>query len=76
MPQKDDNELTLQSVGLTLVGVIVSIAITVAFGIVGPWWFRLGLGIGTAVGLIVLVGYAGRRTSLLAKLADFITGKQ
>lgn len=75
MPEGDDNQLTLQSVGLTLVGVIVSIGVTVGFGIVGPWWFRLALGTGTAIGLIVLVGYAGRRTSLLARLANFITGK-
>ena len=75
MAEKDDNELTLQSVGLTLVGVIVSIGVTVAFGLTGPWWFRTLVGIGTAIGLIVLVGYAGRRTSALARLADWITGK-
>ena len=75
MADRDEKELTLQSVGLTLVGVIVSIGLTVGFGIAGPWWLRLLVGTGTAVGLIAVVGYAGRRTSLLARLADFITGR-
>jgi hypothetical protein len=68
------DRLTLQSVGLTLLGVILSIGVTVGFGFPGPWWLRLAAGLGTTVGLVLAVGYLGRRTSALRRLADWILG--
>ena len=75
MNGEDEPALTRQSVGLTLVGVLVGIGATVGFGISGPWWVRLGAGAATIVGLVLLVGLAGRRTRLLARLANWITGR-
>jgi high-affinity Fe2+/Pb2+ permease len=68
--------LTLQSVGLTLLGVILSIGVTVGFGLSGPWWLRLFLGVATTVGLVVAVGLLGRKTKALRRLADWIMGSE
>lgn len=71
-PDALSRQRTLQATGLTLIGVLVSIGVTVAFGIDGAWWLRLAVGAGTAAGLIALVGLVGRRTPILTRLADWL----
>lgn len=70
-----DMRLTLQAAGVTLLGVFLSIGVTVAFGVAQAWWIRLLAGVGTTVGLAVCVALLGTRTSLLVRLADWITGR-
>jgi hypothetical protein len=68
-------DLSLTSTGVTLLGVLLSVGVTVGFGIDGPWWFRVLAGAGTSVGLMVL---AARTTSSgrgrVAKLANWVIG--
>jgi hypothetical protein len=73
--RRHDDALTLQSVGITLLGVLLSIGVTVGFGITGAWWLRLGAGVATTIGLVVLVGTVGRRTRLLRRLASWMTSE-
>lgn len=70
-----DMRLTLQAGGLTLLGVLLSIGVTVAFGLTQPWWIRTLAGAGTTIGLAAGVALLGRRTSLLTRLTDWITGR-
>ncbi len=62
----------LQGIAVTLIGVLASIGVTVAFGVSGPWWLRIAVGGATALMLIALVGLLGRRTPLLTRLARWL----
>lgn len=74
-PSAQESRLTLQSTGVTLVGVLLSIGMTVGFGVAGAWWIRVIAGVATTAGLILVVWFFGTRTALLARLADWITGR-
>ena len=70
-----DMALTLKAMGLTLLGVLVSTGITVAFGLTGPWWLRVLAGAGTTLGLAALVKLAsGARRGPIARLANWMIG--
>jgi len=47
--------LTLTAGGITLLGVLVSVGVTVAFGIKSDWWVRVLAGAGTTILLIAVV---------------------
>ncbi len=69
------NSLTLTTGGITLIGVLLSVGVTVAFGLKGEWWVRGLAGLGTTVGLAILVKVAtasGRGP--LARLAHWMIG--
>lgn len=67
--------LTLFATSLTLLGVILSIAVTVGFGIRGPWWLRLGLGAFVGVALVAAVKVLSRsRRGPLTRFASWIIG--
>ncbi len=70
-----ERRLALQGTGVTLLGVLLSIGVTVAFGLSGPWWVRLAAGTGTTFALALAVWLLGTRTRILARLADWITGR-
>ena len=70
-----ERHLTLQALGITLLGVLVSIGATVGFGVGGAWWLRATIGLATTTGLATLVWLLGTRTDLLARMADWITGR-
>lgn len=70
-----ETRLTLQATGITLVGVLLSIGVTVGFGISAPWWIRLAVGVGTTVALAFAVWFLGTHTSILVRLTDRITGR-
>ena len=70
-----DRRLTLQAAGITLFGVLLSIGITVGFGISAAWWVRVAAGVGTTVALAFGVWLLGTRTNVLARAADWITGR-
>lgn len=70
-----DTAITLKAAGLTLLGVIVSVGVTVAFGIPGPWWLQIAGGVGVTVGLAALVKLtSGSRSGPLARIANWMIG--
>ena len=46
---------TLTTGGITLLGVLLSIGVTVGFGVSGPLWVRLLAGLATTLALVVIV---------------------
>ena len=52
---RDSTTLALTTGGITLLGVLLSIGVTVAFGIKGPWWLRAAGGLGATLALVVIV---------------------
>lgn len=68
---------TLRSLGLTLIGVVLSISVTVGFGMPGPWWLRLGVAVATTAGLLLLIKLSTNQGSRgpVTRLADWITGE-
>jgi hypothetical protein len=73
--RRDDSahSLELESLGLTLLGIMLSIGVTVAIGVQGPWWKRLLSGIATVVVLLALVGGLARPgRGPLARLARWL----
>ncbi len=71
----DETKLTLQAAGLTLMGVLQSIGVTVGMGLSAPWWLRIGAGAATTLGLTLAVWLLGTRTHLLTRLTEWITGR-
>ena len=67
--------LSLTTGGITLLGVLLSVGVSVAFGISAAWWVRTLAGMATVVVLIVgvKVGTAAGRGPL-AKLARWMIG--
>lgn len=72
---QDETKLALQAASLTLIGVLLSIGVTVGMGLSGPWWVRLLAGVATTVGLVLLVWLLGTRTQLLTRMSEWITGR-
>ncbi len=70
-----ERRLTLQATGVTLLGVLLSIGITVAFGLSRPWWIRVLAGAGTTLALAFSVWFLGTKTRMLVRLTDWITGR-
>ena len=66
--------MQLQSLGLTLLGVLLSIGFTVGIGLSGPWWVRVLAGTGTVLALVLVVGFGARPgRGPLARVARWIT---
>ena len=67
--------LALKGTGLTLLGVILSVGVTVGFSMAGPWWLRVLIGTAVTLGLAALVKLAsGSRRGPLARLANWMVG--
>lgn len=47
--------LTLTTGGITLLGVLLSVGVSVGFGIKGDWWIRVLAGLATTIGLVIAV---------------------
>ncbi len=58
--KEDRDTLTLTTGGITLLGIILSIGVTVGFGLNVEWWLRLVLGVATSVVLVLVVKVATR----------------
>lgn len=72
--QSQDGSSTLTAVGVTLLGIALSLAVSVGFGIPGAWWLRVGAGAATAILLVVAIKLGTRRGSRgpLARVARWI----
>jgi hypothetical protein len=73
--ERSSTSLNLTTGGITLLGVLLSVGVSVAFGVKGPWWIRVLAGVGTTAALVVLVklGTASGRGPL-ARVANWISG--
>jgi hypothetical protein len=72
---RSSEDITLTATGITLLGVLLSVGATVAFGIEGEWWVRLIAGAATSVLLVLLAAWStstGR--GVVARLANWIIG--
>ncbi len=67
--------MTLTAAGVTLLGVLLSIGVTIGIGLKGPWWLRVGAGLASTVVLVAIVK-ATTRTGRgpLARLANWTIG--
>lgn len=73
--ERTDRSISLTTGGITLLGVLLSIGLTVAFGITGAWYVRLASGLATTALLVVVVKLgtsAGRGP--IARLAHWTIG--
>jgi hypothetical protein len=73
--RRSARDLTLTTGGITLLGVLLSVGVSVGFGVSGAWWVRVLAGVATTAGLIVLVkaGTASGRGPL-ARAANWVIG--
>lgn len=72
---RTSRSLNLTTGGLTLLGVLLSIGVTVGFGLKGEIWLRVLAGLATTVVLVVLVKLgtdSGRGP--IASLANWVIG--
>ena len=73
--ERTSRSLNLTTGGLTLLGVLLSIGVTVGLGISGAWWLRVLVGMATTLVLVVLVKFAtasGRGP--IARIANWVIG--
>lgn len=67
--------VTLTAMGVTLLGVILSIGVTVGVGISGPLWLRLATGGASTVVLVAVVKLSTRAgRGPLARMAKWTIG--
>jgi len=73
--QRTSRSLSLTTGGITLLGVLLSIGVTVAMGLSAAWWVRLAAGLATtlALAVVVKVGSASGHGPL-ARLANWMIG--
>lgn len=65
--------LSLETAGITLIGVIISIGLTVGFGLKTELWIRVIAGAATAGVLVVLVKMSASEGAALRRAANWIT---
>lgn len=69
---RSSTSVSLTAAGVTLLGVLLSIGATVGFGLSGPWWLRVGAGVGSTVLLVLVVKATTRQgRGPLARLANW-----
>ena len=74
--ERTSRSLSLTTGGITLLGVLLSIGVTVGFGVEGPWWMKILVGAGVTAVLTVAfkVGTAAGRGPI-ARLANWVIGE-
>ncbi|MBW3608119.1 MAG: hypothetical protein KY463_07145 [Actinobacteria bacterium] len=73
--ERTSRSLSLTTGGITLLGVLLSIGVTVGIGISADWWIRILAGVATtlALSVIVKVGSSAGRGPL-ARMANWMIG--
>jgi hypothetical protein len=70
---RTQTSLTLTTGGITLLGVLLSVGVSVGFGVQGAWWVRVLAGVVTVVGLVVAVKVGtGAGRGPLARAANWV----
>ena len=73
--ERTSRSLNLTTGGITLLGVLLSIGVTLGAAVSGPLWLRISAGLATTIAITVVVKVgtnAGRGP--LARLADWVIG--
>lgn len=69
---RTQTSVTLTGTGVTLLGVLLSIGVTVAGALSGPWWLRIAIGAACTASLTLLVKLTSRTgRGPLARLANW-----
>ena len=73
--ERTSRTLSLTTGGITLLGVLLSIGVTVGMGLDADWWVRVVVGLATTavLSVIVKVGSSAGRGPL-ARMADWMIG--
>lgn len=73
--ERTTRSLSLTTGGITLLGVLLSIGVTVGMGLDGAWWARVlgGLATTLALGVVVKLGSSAGRGPL-ARMANWMIG--
>jgi VIT1/CCC1 family predicted Fe2+/Mn2+ transporter len=73
--ERSSRSLSLTTGGITLLGVLLSIGVTVGIGVSGAWWVRVVAGVATTLVLAVVVKVGSRAgRGPLARLANWMIG--
>lgn len=73
--RRSSRDVTLTAAGLTLLGVLLSVGVTVGMGLEGEWWVRVLAGAASTAGLILVVAWTtSRGRGPVAKLANWLIG--
>jgi hypothetical protein len=65
--------ITEVGVGITLVGVIFNMGLTIGLGLSAPLYVRLPLAFGVPLGLVAVLAYLSRRFDLLSTIPWWLT---
>ena len=65
--------VTREAIGLTLIGVLVNIGVTVALAVDAAWYVCVGAGIAAPIILVVLLKVAHHHVGAMKRLADWLT---
>lgn len=73
--ESSSRSLSLTTSGITLLGVVLSIGVTVALGLQAAWWIRVLAGLATtlALGVLIKLGSSTGRGPI-ARLANWMIG--
>lgn len=73
---RSSRSLNLTTGGITLLGVLLSIGVTVGLGVKGDWWIRVLAGVATT-GLLTAIVKLGTSSGRgpLARLANWMIGE-
>ncbi len=74
----DQSRRTLRAMGVTMLGVVLSISTTVGLGLTAPWWQRVLAAVAVAAVLVATIklATASGGKGLVARAADWITGSR
>ncbi len=73
--RRTSRSLSLTTGGITLLGVLLSIGVTVGTAVQDRWWVRVLAGVGTTIALTLIVKWASAAgRGPLARLADWVIG--
>jgi hypothetical protein len=71
--ERTQTSLTLTTGGITLLGVLLSVSVSVGFGVEAAWWVRLLAGLATLAVLVAVVKLgAGAGRKPLARAANWM----
>ncbi|MFL5912117.1 MAG: hypothetical protein ACJ768_16275 [Gaiellaceae bacterium] len=65
--------VTREAIGLTLIGVLVNIGVTVGLAVNAAWWVSVCAGIAAPVVLVVLLKASHHHIGAMKRLADWLT---
>jgi hypothetical protein len=65
--------VTREAIGLTLIGVLVNIGVTVGLAVSGAWYVSVGTGIAAPVVLVVVLKLSHHHIGAMKRLADWLT---